>query len=630
MTTPKLWRLSGRASPYASLAEQFTRDRDGGSADDEVSVDLYFADETPNAVGAFSISGSSTLTFSSEALVGPPPGLLPTAWFKLDTRRVVLAEMEYIDQSGSGLAATPVTKTLYLANWPYFDDENSRVYPDCINSVPRYNRSIDRGTLRGRWTSSIGTVEIDNADGAFDGMLAYACDGSEIRFYIGDAGDVMRGIAPWKRSEFIFAFSARVAKIVAPAWDRISIVLKDAGALLTQKIGGSVVVGGSGPQAQQPRPWNFGYVRQGEAILKDAATLTYVHDVDGVNCTLLAVRDKGYPVGFTDNGDGTFSLLAPPAGVVTYDLLKTRGTAGTNIANYPNSAGSYRVSDAFYQIAGVECGLVAAGAYAGPLAIFRPNGISDYYVGLHEPQARDGVAVLNDLCESANAFYCARRDGQFAFGVLRPDAADFLTDVSVEYAVGDDDLLGSIRIDHAAPGDYDVQGIANVNWTQQTEFAGGLTATQLANLQRDGYRTTTYGTRTAGQDAYLGPDLRPDGWGDWFGGAPDLYHKTMTRAANIRTLISSPVDDPDATTALGDWQAFRRAQPLPWLEFIDLTVDLSYFQAEIGDRVTLELSRFGLAGLTYQIVTVDIGLTEGTIALGVARRRPAVNQHWTL
>ncbi len=75
---------------------------------------------------------------------------------------------------------------------------------------------------------------------------------------------------------------------------------------------------------------------------------------------------------------------------------------------------------------------------------------------------------------------------------------------------------------------------------------------------------------------------------------------------------------------LVNWQALARSQLLPWLEFIDVTVDLCYFSLELGDVVKLDFTRFGLANAYCQVCTVDIALTETRIYLGLVRRRPAI------
>lgn len=631
MALTPFFQVAPRVNPYTSWTEALVRAEAATNAEPGVATDQAFPPtDIPNFIGAFDIEGNSTITFSSQALAGPSPGVLPTQWLKRDdAQRVVLVELDYVTQSGTGAAGAPATVTRYLGNWPFFDDENARVYVDCVKSIPRYNRALDRGTLRGRYTSTIGSLELDNADGAFDGLLALACDGSQVRFYIGDA--------TWTRSEFIFVFSAVPTKITAPSWDRISVALKDSGLLLDQTVGGSTTIGGTGPSANQFRPWNFGRVRQVECILQDAATLTYVHTDSAIwtgsyAASVIDVRDKGVSVPFRDNADGTIQLLASPAGTVTADIQTDAGYAGIYASWVPATSGAIRVSDAFRQIAGVECGLVAQGLYAGASGNFELNWTNDYHVGISVTQGTNAVDLLANLCESGNCYWAIRRDGQFTFGWIRPEAVPYIITTAFASAatIADDDIIdGKIKIDHADPTYYEIQGYANQNWMQQSDFATSLTADQLATYQRPGYYGTSYFGEQPTATTYLGPEFAApgfdasSGYGVWAGGAPQLYHKSMTAQTDVNTLISCG-NDTDAAVELADWAAVRRAQFLPWLEFVDVNVDLSYYQLELGNIATLDLTRFALASTMCQVVSIDIGLTEGVIALGLAHRRPAI------
>lgn len=643
----KLWRINPRAQAV-SLTDQFTRDITALDARNEVAADLYFGNETPNTSGAFSVNIALSVAFSSQALVGPPPGVLPTEWFRRDdVLRVVLAEMNFRDQTGSGASASAVTATEYLANWAYKDDENSREYKARIASVPRYNRAIDRKTLRGRFTSTIGSLELNNADGALDYLLDKACDGSEIRFYIGDAGNVAEGRLPWLRSQFIFMFSAYVVGVSAPSWDKISIALKDTSLLLDKTIGGDVTIGGTGPNAQKFRPLNFGYIRQFEAILQDAATLTYVINRDGNNLTIVDVRDKGVSVGYTNNGDGTISLLASPAGKITVDFYVTAGTAGVLSPGLMSTALSTRISDAMDVLVGSEAGLIAQGKYAGASPNFERQYTNDYPIGISVPASTKVTDVLEDVCNSGNVYYAARRDGYFTYGWVRPEALEWFLagnypSLSISDTIKKGDIA-SIRLTHGDPQAYEVQGYGNANLTQQQDLATSLSATQRALYEREGVYPASYlgGEPTA--TAYLGPDrVSGDHVGLFLGGAPQDYHLTLKRALGQRTLISC-VDDADAQSMLSAWASVRRSQPLPNLEFVDITTeDLSLFQLELGNviefffpdvidpasGITRSDDRFGLNGKHAQVVSIDLQLTENRIALGLAWRRPAFTQEY--
>jgi len=624
------------------------RDVSGTDAENELAPDLFFGTpDIPNFVGAFTITGAATVAFASTALVGPPPGQLPCDWFHSDNgRRVILAELQYVTQVGSGVAAVPTTVTRYLSDRVYFDDENSRAYDEGINTMPRYNRSVDRTTLRGRFTSSIGTLELDNADGTFDDLLTIACDGSEVKFYIGDE--------TWPRSTFIYVYSATPTKITASSWDKIVVTLKDNSLLLDVPVGGTQTIGGTGPNKDKFRTWNFGYVRQVECVLKDADNLIYVHSQSfiafGVVGTI-AVRDNGVLVGYEDHGDGLFGsirLHAPPAGTVTADVLCQNGNPilSTDSTDAPSTPYVTRISDAFQTLVQgsgeffetIDGVLVTFPAgpmnnrFAGPLPNFEYHWTNDYHVGISLPEAKQLPDVLDDLCDTGNCYYAIRRDGYFVYGQLRPDALEHLVSIGqlVPVTAISASEVTSIKIDHADPGPYLVQGYGNVNWFAQSSFATSLTPTQLDSFQRKGvYPPAITFYDQPGATAYLGGDPATGLPEQAFqGGAPQLYHKSMPKLTDVRTLIST-VADVDATTHhLVNWQSLRRSQLLPWLEFIDITVDLCYFSLELGDVVQLvDFTRFGLANVYCQVVTVDIALTENKIYLGLVRRRPAITAY---
>jgi hypothetical protein len=639
--TAKLWRVSPRVSQHASLAEQFTNDTTGNDAGNEVAADKFFGDEYSNAVansvGAFSISGTSSVSFSSQALIGPPPGVLPCNWFHDDSAvRVILAEFDYVDQVGSGTSAVPTVLTKYLSDQAYIDDENNRSYEECITEMPRYSRSVDRQTLRGKFSSSIGTLELNNADGSFDDFLKLACDGSEVRFYIGDI--------TWPRSQFMFVFSATPTKITAPSWDKLVVTLKDNSLFFNKTIGGATTVGGTGTNADSNRPWNFGYVRQVQCILQDFATLTYVHSDSsvGTGAVVLAVRDKGIAVSFVDNGDGTLRLLASPAGVVTCDVLVQSGLPlfgdDYNVSSVtgatPATFGSYRFSDLLYEVVGVTAGFNSMGKYLGSTSTSR-HWFNDFHCGISLPKSQSIEEILTTIFDSMNAFWAIRRDGYWYYATLRPEVMYLLDTTglvsfgpetfSVSAQIDESDIV-NLSIDHADPGDYDAQGYANANWSEQSDFATSLTADQQNLYTRAGvYAPSWRGSDPVDTTAYLNQTGVLNG--DWYGGAPQLYHKSMTTVKDVKTIISC-ANDLDAQTYLAGWEALRRSVHLPWVEFIDVTLDLCYLQLELGDAVQfVNCTRFGLNNTVWQVLKVDIALSEGQVNLGLVRRRKAVETY---
>lgn len=635
----KLWRSNPRSANVVSLGDQFTRSVGDVNVWPDVATDLFFGpDETPSSEGAFAVSGQGSALFYSQSLYGPPPGITAREWFRRDdTRPIVLAELTYLDQVGSGSSATPTLRTAYLASSAYYDDENSRIYRDCIKAVPRYSRSLDRQKLRGKFTVQMGTMDLHNDDGFFDYLLTLACDGSEVRFYVGDES--------WARSQFIYVFSAFPTKVTAPARNLLQVSLKDGSALLNRTVGGSQTVGGTEENANEIRPYNFGYVRNVECKLVSFAEMRYAHSQTGVGSgqAVYAVRDRGVPVGFEDDHDGTIRLHAPAAGTITADVLTLSGLS-TYSTDYPlpdtPSSWSTRISDAFYTIV-VNYALNGplATRYAGAAPSFEFHGLNDYHVGVSLPDAANTQDVLEQLCDTGNCFWAIRRDGYFYFGRIRPDAVEFLVSgvapalqVPIAATITTDDVKSrdesgqaGMKVDHLEPTYYAVQGYANANQLQQTDFADSVSVSTRALYSRKGYYNSSYvGEDGSSATAYLGsnPNYRL-----FQGGAPQLYHRTMTVLNDVKTLIS-PYSDRDAGGyELASWQSIRRAQFLPWVEYVDFDVDLSFYTLELGDAVKLDLDRWNLSGVFAEVVSIDISLTDGTISLGLVRRNPAISTY---
>lgn len=642
--TAKLWRINPRVSNFASLTEEFTREQDA-AAWDEVSPDLFFGDEAvitppPSSTSVFTMIGSGSAAFQSQTSVGPPGPtglpLLSTEWFKRDdVLRIILVEIDYITQNGSGSGGTPQELTLYLANYAYFDNENSRPYRDCVRAVPRFNRALNKETLRGRAVTGIGSLEIYNPDGTFDFLLANAFDGSKIRFYMGDAGDVASARPEWLRSQFIHIFTALGVKVREGDNKLLSISLGDINALLKQQLSTDVTVGGSGPNANRIRDYSFGMVRQIEPVLKDAGSLTYAWHKNGTNAQLLDVRCKADAIAYTDAGGGDFRLLANPSGKIVCDLVSTRGTSDVAAVGLTATLGSYRISDAFYQIVGIEAGLATSGQYADRSANFEFQWTNDYHIGGSWTSGTKIEDIIDQLCDTGNCYTATRRDGLWTYGWMRPEALDFFLPanappgtnaISPVATIDDDDDLEPPKIDHADPGPYKVQAYGNVNWTEQSEFDATVASnpTLLDLYSRKGYSPAQYTGEEPSATTYLGA-----GASTYRGGAPQLYHKMMTTELDVRTLISCR-SDADAAVHLMDFEAVRRAVRLPWLEFLTRVVDLSYYQVEIGNLVTnnsTRYSRFSLSNINYQVYAIDIALSERRITLGMVRRRPAVSTY---
>ncbi len=535
---------------------------------------------------------------------------------------VVLAEMDYMYQVGVAGSAVPTLGTKYFAT-AKFNAANK--YDDCLAAVPNYERSLDRSTLQGRYGATVGSMELANEDRARDSLLNLAIDGSEVRVYIGFPED----------GEIYHLFSAMSLRHTAPNVGRLRIDLRAADVLLNKSIGGMVAVGGTDPSANRYRPVNFGFVHQVEPILLDHTIPRYVHSDTGTNTRAVAVRNDGVAVTFTDNADGTFDLAVPPtpSEVITCDVL----------ADVDGSDLAYRGSDMIDWLVGDRCGLTALGRYAGAQATFTVGGFNDYHLGRNINEATNVGArggLLDEIANSLNSFHAVDRVGNLYYGTMRPEALYELVSgsggtITIAAEIGVDDIDAGpdgrnpqIEIDQLAPTYTGYQARGNVNWFDQRTFSSSLTDTAERDLYtREGYVTAGYFGEDPGTTSYLGPV-------SFRGGAPQLYHLTMSDSQVVDTLISGPDDttviDAGATPPqsvenyLQDWASVRRSKRLPWIEFLDITVGLDLAHLEIGEIVRVTLPMYGLdAGVLHQVCSINIQPTARQVQLGLVRRRYA-------
>lgn len=504
---------------------------------------------------------------------------LPDLLRQDNRRRVILVELDYVAE----VSGAPAIQTLYLANSTApLQSSDPIVYEDCVNSVPNFQRSLS-GPISTVYSSSLGSIEIDNADGEKDFLLSVALDGSEARFYVWDAGT----------TELVF--KALCLRATAPSFDRISVALKDAGVLLNKSVGGTSLIGGSGPNADRWRPVNFGYVHNLDAKIVDDAALIYVHSDTGLNTVAVDVRDRGVSVVFTELGDGTFQLAASPAGIITCDV----------VASYDGTDATRRVSDFLQflvddrQSANQGQGFDAAGP------TFTIGDADDYLIGISIPDARNIVDVLNQVCDSGNCFWAIKRTGEFTYGRLRPNNIGdfgFITATITE----DDYDEGSWKIDHDAPLYYLLQAYMSRNWYKQSDFAGILTPDEQAVFTRPGI--------------FL---LQDTAVGSAYADIPEAYDKTLSISPALDTILSGAFGELDLPY-LADWMETRRFMQLPWIERLSITVGLEYYFLELGDPVSVITPRYGLdTGDLFQVISININLTQAKIEVVLLRRHTA-------
>jgi len=516
------------------------------------------------------------------------------AWLaRDDANRTVLVRIEHRYED----AGAPVVGTVRWSDKEYYDSSADLAYVDCVRSIPTFSRGLS-GTNLGSYQSSLGTIVADNADGDLDGTLDLACDGG--------VTEVLYGDGSWPSTDFRTVFKAITVKVQAPKEDQIDVVIKDTGVLLAKSVGGTTPVGGTGPNADRSRPFNFGFLHQVECLVQDETNLLYVHsDVGGGTTFAALVRDKGISINFDDNGDGTVSLLANPLGTITAEVMAVAGDSA------PLDYSKRRVSHAFMEIVGLRCGLDALGLYDGAGPTFTELDDEDYFVGVSVPDSQNVITLLDSITDSGLCFWAITRLGAFTFGRLRPNDVASLGLTPVEMV---EDDMDTYDVEHALPQYHRLQAYMNKNWSVQTSLVDSLSPNEQAYLTRKGLHLK--------QAASVGTT---------YAAAPELYDLTLVESPVLETILSGGSDgdlliaggdDAADSAVLSGWLDLKREILLPWLETLSVQVGVEFYGLELGDAVNVTMDKFGLeTGELYQVVDIDVRLTEAKVGLKMIRRR---------
>lgn len=601
------------------------------------------------------------------------------AHFLRDTgrRKVILCEFNYIYQVGvadSGdTAAHARAGTLFLSDYPFNskteDQATDRKYLDCIIDVPTFSQSLDQNTLGGQTNYTIGEMLLANDDGRLDYLLDLIVDGRFCALYIGDPS--------WRRIDFRQIMSAVIQKITAPQENRISFALRDPGYLLNTSIVGHIIGGTTSPNAQKSYPLPMGFCNNVDLVLIDSANLLYGVCEDAF-ATPLEVYDSGYPlsaeIGLLSALGSTFAINTGTDTLVQPDLLlsvddivtfttvatmgltsgaayfvktgdyltgtytfsSTRGGSAINltaqfspgetvvVSRYPavSNIGTPTTVTLAHPPAGrVTCDITRPvltdtrasyimQAVAGfPVTLLpsytRDDDACDFHLGVAITDRRNRTDVLDDIAGSVNGFYGFDQFAHFILGRIRPQGLD---DIDSVLTITEDDIIGdvdSIAFDKIPPSYKDARGLFQKSWASQTDgFVSGVTLDRVNYLQAGGF---TVHLPAPDGDSYLTD--------------PSKYHLSETSAPDYVTMLSQETCL-DAYNEMLTWAADRRDMLRPHLETFACKVGLYAYGVRLGDVVTVKLARFGLsAGEKFQVLSINVAPTDGTIELRLLRRR---------
>lgn len=214
---------------------------------------------------------------------------------------VILVELDYHYQSGSGSSATMKTGTIGFGTKPFRSDGSdipaSLTYPDRISDLPTFTRRIG-DALMGRFAPSYGDLKLTNVSGELNFLFGMLQDGCDARFYIGDE--------VWPRQDFVHLFTATWGQPTADSPNSITIPMRSRDALLDAGVVGAAI-SGSGSNAGKPMPTVWGRPRNMTPLVEVDSTLKYRWCGNRNSGAVIEyVRDNGsalthYQAGFTED-----------------------------------------------------------------------------------------------------------------------------------------------------------------------------------------------------------------------------------------------------------------------------------------------------------------------------------------
>jgi hypothetical protein len=268
------------------------------------------------------------------------------AWLRNGAPRLVLlAELKFAYETASG----PAEGTTYLSSRQYrtspLDSPANTAYRAVIANSPEFSRSINLQKLGGRTELQIGSLVLNNTNGAVDFLLDAIVDARAVSFYVGDAGDAASGLQPWARSDFRAVGTAVMAAVRASNDEELVVDLHDKTYLLDVTVVGPTIA--TGPNAGKPKPLVLGRARNLDIspFLLDAVTLTYAINGSGLSTSVNSgssagpVRDRGSSLSTTSFYFFDNTIMSANAGTDTLtsttphllnanDVIQFRGTGG--------------------------------------------------------------------------------------------------------------------------------------------------------------------------------------------------------------------------------------------------------------------------------------------------------------
>lgn len=478
-------------------------------------------------------------------------------------RRVLLAEVDYYDESSS-----PSASTAYFASETYItgsaDTPANTLYQQRIAGSPFFRRVMSPA-FAGRTFLNVGQIDLNNIDGALDEWLDYGVDGRQIVLKLGDPS--------WSIDQFQTILTGRVKGVEVGSDAVLSLIIKDEAQELNEPIQGDLV--SAGEQTDQPIPLTFGEVYNIRPIKVPLGTSpeTYkyqIHDgpVKDV-CMQLYVNGEPSAISVTkDNANGTFTLASDPQGDVTVDA---RGNAdGSSPSVWDQTPGEIFSSMA-----------ARAGKTANTSSMAALDSAAPYLLGVYLPNRINAVEAIDELLP-AGWWWDTNRAGELVAELLQEPATSVLTIDEVE-----------------THGDIGIEVQELPVWRARVGYK------KNHNVQQD-----PQGTVTDDRREFLKVEYRT---------AKAEDSSVLTKHLDARDpdqYESHIIESSDAVT-----EASRLLEIMKVQRFI-YTVEcfVGPYQLNIGDTVTLKDRRFGLdAGVDCVVIGFAEYLLENRVELKLWR-----------
>lgn len=446
-------------------------------------------------------------------------------------------------------------------------------YEGRVRTALTFTRALySEGRIGGRSIPGAGVLSLANGDGGLDWLASVAIDGRTCR--------VLLGGEDFTRSEFGVIFDGTMAGLdFGPS--TVDIRLRDWQEYLSRPLLAGTFLGtgtweGVAGMAGQPKPRVYGLARNIEPVLIDAANLRYLyHDGSvGGTRTLNAVYDKGVAltagVGYTNTAaSGGFVLLAAPAGTITCDVTGPNLTAGAIAEEIATTAG----------------GLVAGDLDAVAVAAFKT--LVPATVGFYSSNQVNCDDVLDEIMGAVGSYWGFGRDGLMDMG--RMDAPD----VSAVAELTATEILSFERLSTRLPV-WSLTLSYRRNWHpfSLTDLAsqfqpGGVSAASAAAFT-DEWKSLAPATDTAVSAVYL-----------------------LAESSEFQSLL-------DDSTAAGAERDRLFALDKVARDVYRVVAKVQPFARELGETVTLTLTRYGLSGgKNFKIISMTEDSASNRVELEV-------------